>query len=748
VIDVVVPVYNAPDDVLACVESVLAHTRGDYELVLIDDASPDPRVREVFATIAARRLPHVKLLANDRNLGFTGTANRGMARATHDVVLLNSDTIVTAGWLDALRRCAASDPRIGTVTPFSNNAEICSYPRLCVEHPWPTGLDPEPLRHALEDAAVPSYPDLPTGVGFCMFVRRALIDAIGTFDAAFGAGYGEENDFCMRAHAAGFRNVLCDDAFVLHTGGKSFAGTKEQLGVRNMALLLERHPGYLDLVRDFIARDPLASLREAARTAHDRLHGPGPAVLHVLHGGGGTEAYVRSLIAASGHCVRHVVAFVRGDRWRVDEHRSDGSVMPCEFGRRPEEPHGAFLRMLAAAFGIGVVHAHNLSGDPDGLVEALTASGVPYGVTIHDLQMACPTITLQRADGWFCGGVTDAATCTGCLQAQPPLAGHDIVRWRERHGALLEGAAFVIAPSQWAAAMLKRYYPRVAVDVVPHGLPSHDDEPRRAPQVVLAPPDGRTTVAVLGAIGPDKGALRVDRLADLVRQRCLPVRLVVVGYLATRPQPWRSDDGVLTVNGRYDPRHVDALLDYYGAGLVVFPSLGPETFAYTLSEAWSAGRAVLVPPIGALAERVEASGAGWIMTQDEWRDDERLLERILALVAPASASTLDSVRARARATPLPSLEAMARRTLSAYRRALAAHPVQHPPVDRLRVVEAFGFQRWSPPPAAPEDVPLATAQAASPTLARRLRQSLPGRALARLLPPAARAALRARWRSQ
>jgi len=124
----VVPVYNAPRDLVACVESVLAHTAGDYALVLIDDASPDPAIAAYFAELAGRRLPQLVLLRNDRNLGFTGTANRGMSRSRADVVLLNSDTVVTSGWLDALRRCAASDLRIGTHHAFSNNAEICSFP--------------------------------------------------------------------------------------------------------------------------------------------------------------------------------------------------------------------------------------------------------------------------------------------------------------------------------------------------------------------------------------------------------------------------------------------------------------------------------------------------------------------------------------------------------------------------------------------------------------------------------------------
>ena len=754
-VEVVIPVYNAPDDLRRCVESVLACTRGDYALVLIDDASPDPRVRACFDELAARQLPHVTLLANETNLGFTGTANRGMSRSRADVVLLNSDTIVSEGWLDALRRCAASDPTIGTATPFSNNAEICSFPRFCENNAWPEGADPEPVRASIAAAALPCYPDLPTGVGCCLYVRRALLDAIGAFDPAFGAGYGEENDFCMRAAAAGFRNVLCDDAFVVHVGGRSFAGAKETLGVRNTALLLERHPGYLDLVRDFIEQDPLGALREAARTAHDRRHGPALAVLHVIHGGGGTEAQARALIEATRGTLRHALATVQGDTWRVEEHRSDGSTKLCEFARRDDEPLEELLRMLCANYGAGVIHLHNISGSREPLQDAMPRLGIPYGYTVHDLNFACPTVTLTRADGYFCGGVTDAAACTACL-AEQRLGAVDIARWRDRHAALLAGASFVIAPSRFAADMLRRYFPATDPVVIAHGLPAREPHRGGARQVVLMPDDGLVTIAVVGAVGPDKGSRRIERLAERAARVGARVRFVVVGYTDHHHRVWQSDDARLTVHGRYDPRDLPWLLDYYAAQLVVFPSLGPETFAFTLSEAWSAGRAVLVPPIGALAERVLETQAGWLMSEAEWRDDARLLERIESLLDPARADALADAARRAAGVPLPTLEAMAAATVERYRSAQAARPVSHPPVDRLRVVEAYGFRRWAPPMAGDATLSHAHAAGREPVLAssatglgdvaKRLRATAAGRVLYRLLPEGVRAALKSRMR--
>src|SRR5262249_36942325 len=162
-----------------------------------------------------------------------------------------------------------------------------SFPRFCEVNPWFGVSEAEATREALVGAAVPSYPELPTGVGFCLYIRRALIDAIGIFDPAFGLGYGEENDFCMRAAKAGYRTVLCGDAFVAHIGGRSFEGRKSELGTQNMTLLLERHPNYLELVHQYIAADPLRAIRGAAQAQLRIATGARQGLLHVIHGHGG-----------------------------------------------------------------------------------------------------------------------------------------------------------------------------------------------------------------------------------------------------------------------------------------------------------------------------------------------------------------------------------------------------------------------------------------------------------------------------
>ena len=312
---------------------------------------------------------------------------------------------------------------------------------------------------------------------------------------------------------------------------------------------------------------------------------PSHGVLHVIHGhGGGTEHHVRALIDASRDRYRHHLAIAVGDRWQVEAHQDDGSVRTFEFVRSGEESWPAFVGGLCASFRIDVIHLHNITGSRDGLMRALAALEVPYGYTIHDFTFACPTILFLGIDGMYCGAQTDAAFCARCLAAQPPFAHIDIVAWREMHRALIARAAFLLAPSHWAAETLAKYYPGRPIDVIAHGAPgawamrsegSEDDDARTVtPDQGLPlslPDDGAATIAVLGAVGPDKGARRLERLADLVRATGARVRFVLIGYMDVEHGPWQSDDAVLTIHGRYDPRQLPALFAHYRVALVAYP---------------------------------------------------------------------------------------------------------------------------------------------------------------------------------
>lgn len=274
-VEIVVPVHGNLESVQRCLRSVESARVGcGWHLTVINDASPEPAVQAWLREFALGH-PDTTVIENARNLGFVGTVNLGMRLAgRRDVVLLNSDTVVANDWLDRLRTAALSHERVGTVTPFSNNATICSYPDYCADNPLPAGEDTASMDRVIAAANRGRTVDIPTAVGFCMYIRRTCLDAVGEFDAAsFGQGYGEENDFCLRASALGWRHLHALDVFVYHEGGASFKEHRHALQAQALATIRRLHPGYEDLIREFVQRDPARPFREAI----DRARSAGSA---------------------------------------------------------------------------------------------------------------------------------------------------------------------------------------------------------------------------------------------------------------------------------------------------------------------------------------------------------------------------------------------------------------------------------------------------------------------------------------
>jgi GT2 family glycosyltransferase len=258
---VIVPVFNAYEHLVVCLESLARNLPSNAQLLLMDDASTDARVYPFLQSWVDEETSCRRLVRHEQNRGFVATANHGMRLAGTDVVLLNSDTEVTSGWLEHLADCLASDRSIATATPWSNNGEIVSIPAFCAANPAPE--NPETIAGIIASCGRPDYPVMPTAVGFCMAISLHAIKLVGLFDElTFGLGYGEENDFCQRAERAGLRNVLCDNAYVVHHGGASFGPLGLKPDESSMQRLLAKHPDYLSKVSEFIQTDPLAGRRQ------------------------------------------------------------------------------------------------------------------------------------------------------------------------------------------------------------------------------------------------------------------------------------------------------------------------------------------------------------------------------------------------------------------------------------------------------------------------------------------------------
>ena len=263
-IDIIIPVYRNLELTRKCIESVLnANDPETGILFVINDASPEPALTAYCQELTNEQ--SVQLVEHDENRGFVRSVNAGIERtAERDVVILNSDTEVPPGWLTRLSAAAEQTPAAASITPFSNNATICSYPHFCADNALPDGLSLEEVDALFATANAGQVTEIPTGVGFCMYLRRAAIDDVGLFDAtAFGRGYGEENDWCLRATEKGWKHLLATDVFVYHAGGASFGSEASDYQANALAVISERYPDYERQIAAFIEADPIEPARYA-----------------------------------------------------------------------------------------------------------------------------------------------------------------------------------------------------------------------------------------------------------------------------------------------------------------------------------------------------------------------------------------------------------------------------------------------------------------------------------------------------
>ena len=266
---IVVPVYNACEEARACLESVFRNTDLVHNrLIVINDGSTDPRVAQMLETFRGK--PGLQLRTNERNLGYTKTVNIGLREAGEDdVVLLNSDTLVTPQWLEGLRSTAYGDVRTGTVTAMSDNAGAFSFPITGKANPKPGKVSHDDYAATIVQKAAACEPvEVPTGSGFCMYIRRELVAQIGEFDEkAFPRGYGEENDFCMRAIKAGWRNLITPRAFVFHVRSASFGEEKAKLVQAGVDVVTRRYPDYARLTKEAFSSPSIRVLQQVVASA-------------------------------------------------------------------------------------------------------------------------------------------------------------------------------------------------------------------------------------------------------------------------------------------------------------------------------------------------------------------------------------------------------------------------------------------------------------------------------------------------
>lgn len=629
---VVIPVFAGLVATLDCLNSVVASSPMGTAIIVVDDATPD---RALAADLDLRaQAGQITLLRNADNLGFPASANAGLRAAfalipPHDALLLNSDTLVPQGrgtsWLARLRDVVHAQADIGTAAPLSNDASILSYPGRDSRNVLPdrralARLDMQAVR-----ANARVTVDIPTSVGFCMYVRRECAIETGLFrPSLFAQGYGEENDFCIRARHLGWRHVAVPGVVVAHLGSTSFGDSRSPLVARNLAVLEQLHPGYHRLVADYQAtvpaQDALAPARrrlDAVRWAAGRKQA---AIILVTHdSGGGVERVVRRRIAeieAAG--LRAIVLRPLADP------DSDGGFMPglccvAEVASGNGFPNLVFhlpqempvlLQFLRKDRPV-LLEVHHRLGHSSSVMDLPAGLAIPVELHVHDYASFCPRITLLNSANRYCGEPLDVATCDACvadasdrMQApgEKPL-GVTALRTRSAHE--FATARRVVVPSGDMASRLRRHFPKLRSVIeflendrgfVPPPPPA-DIWPRR--------------ICVIGAIGMEKGFDVLLACARDAAERDLPLEFLLAGHSTDDMRLMQT--GKVFVTGRYGEAEAETFIRRQAAHLAFLPSIWPETWGFTLGLAWRCGLRAVVFDIGAMGARVRDTGYGTVL---------------------------------------------------------------------------------------------------------------------------------------
>jgi GT2 family glycosyltransferase/glycosyltransferase involved in cell wall biosynthesis len=606
VIDIVIPVYAGYDETLVCLKSVLDSTdRADAEVVVVNDASPDSRLRNALVRLSDEA--GVTLLTNPVNLGFPGAANVGMrVHPGRDVILLNSDTKVSGDWLPRLRDAARSSEDIGTVTPLSEAGSITDYARGDISV---AEIDQTASRVNAGKAV-----DLPVGVGFCLYIKRSCLEETGELDeVTFANGYGEENDFCLRARGRGWRHIAATAVFIGHEGGHSYGRKKDMLQQRNRHVLNFLHPGYDQLVDDFSAEDPLLEARRAIDMQRLLDHARRPVLLMTFRLPGGVKRHVRRREAELSSAGHTVIVLQPADQDRTPQRVTlevDSLGLEDLAFDLPGDLH--LLSKLLLELGLSHIELHHFLDVPSSVLEVATTMGVPYDVYIHDYSWICPRITLIRGDGTYCGEppVEDCEACVsahGSAMVEPV----SVAALRARNSFILTGANRVVAPSWDARERLARYFPDLEIQVIPwEDLVEVHVPGRSAPRVEPAP-SRRVRVAVIGAIGVQKGYQVLLDCARDAAARGLDLEFIVIGYTVD-DEPLLAT-GRVFITGAYHEEEIGDLLDREKCDVAFFPSIAPETWCYSLTYALAWNLPVLAFDHGALAERLRSYRAAQLV---------------------------------------------------------------------------------------------------------------------------------------
>lgn len=604
-IDIVVPVFNALEDVKKCLESLRRHDDGfSVSVIVVNDGSDIDTtmwLREYCSEQAG-----FQLIEHTKNSGYTKAVNSGLKASNAPYVITqNSDTIVAPGWLKGLIRCMNSSPSIGIVGPLSNAASWQNVPNLRDEsgsfavNALPHNISVNDMSRIVARASIRSYPRVPFVNGFCFMIRRAVINAIGFMDEEnFPVGYGEENDFCIRAADVGFELAIADDIYVFHAKSKSFGHERRKvLSEQGSSNLKKKHtPEKFNAKVELIKRTQVLDAVRARIEAELQTPSMPPAeidlmrmrilfLLPVAGGGGGTHSVVQEVNAMRRMGIDARVAVRNQHLDRFINNYIDISDVSNMFVGFDD------TTLIEVAEGYDVVVGTIFSSMT--LVKDIVAVA-PYILPAYYVQDYEPL--------FFEVGTAD---------------------WKVAHESYtLVPGAFLFAKTRWIIDEVRRHHGTVVHKV----QPSIDHDVYKP---LSRTKDGRIRItAMIRPQTPRRGAERTMRLLKKLSQvRADKVVFNLFGCASESPDFVRLETDYPFVN--HGPLTRPQVADLLGSSDLFLDLSDYQAFGRTALEAMACGSAAVVPAAGGGDEYAIHDRTAIVV---DTKDEDKCFEEVLALV--------------------------------------------------------------------------------------------------------------------
>lgn len=606
-VDIIVPVYNG-FEFLENLFNSIENTDMKYRLYIVNDKSPDERVMP-FLVEYAKDKDNVILLENIANLGFVQSVNKAIEISSNDVVIVNTDVVVPDKWLERLMIPIIMRNDVASATPFTNSGTICSFPVFCDNNDIFLDIPLETIDNEFSKIKA-IYNDMPTGVGFCMGMKRNVINKIGILNAeVFYKGYGEENDWCQRAAKNGFRNVMVENLFVWHKHGGSFLSEdKKRYIERNLKLLSQMHPEYEKDVAIYCRRDPVKNIREYVKWQLIKNNSHKNIIVFNHNWGGGAITYINDKIKSfmdDGYGVLQIINDVNYGliaEYNFKNHRATFGFE--SFDNLFDEICGINCNKILINEFVSFENVKLVQDFAIKLKHHFNAELVMLG---HDFYSICPSIYLMDSDDKHCF-MADEEKCNSCYKNNKNFFNRkceSIVQWRKLWYEFLKNCDEILLFSYNTKSYFDCRYPKLSnIKVIPHNVDyiSAVENYEKSSDII--------TIAVIGNLMKTKGSEIIYEMADIIKKDNINARIVVVG---PDLDDCRNKD--IIIHGRYKREELPSLMKKYEVDIIFIASIWPETFSYTTEEAIKMNMKVASFDIGAPAERLKKYDKGIIIDE-------------------------------------------------------------------------------------------------------------------------------------